>query len=83
MKGDCRAAPIGMSELLVRAPLPHLDKTEFLEYCCNFFGLENWPIGHASIHRNGLNSGEFCFKNGFAVLEQHLDDFFQVLAEFV
>src|SRR6266571_2218259 len=70
MHRHCGHAPIGVAELLVRAALADLPKTQPLE------------LRHDSRH-DGLDADEFGLKLRFAILEKESDDFLQVAVELV
>ena len=82
MHRDCGYAAIGVAELLVRAALADLPKTQPLEPCHHLAGLEDWWLGHNSRH-DGLDAYEFGFKLRFAILKEQRDDLLEVAVEFI
>jgi len=79
---DCRDPPVGVTELLVGAPLPDLSKAESLKQANDFPRLEDWRLGQLS-DCDRLNAHELRFKLRRPVLEEKRDDLSEVALELV
>lgn len=75
MKGDGRAAAIGMAELFVAAALTNFHESEVLEKCCDLARFENWNGSQGLGHPYGLDPDELRLDFGFTIFEQHRDNF--------
>jgi hypothetical protein len=62
-----RASTIGVTELLVGAPLPDLFKAESMEYRDHLARVEDRKLGHR-LRRHGLGANELRVEPGLAVL---------------
>ncbi len=77
-----RLATIGVPEPLVRTSLPHLGEPQRRQDRDNLMGLEDGD-GHGSAHLDRLYAHELRLQHGFAIFEQHGDDFAHILAQFI
>ncbi len=73
------ATTIGMCELLVGAALPDLSEAQSDQDRDDFARLENRKPRHLGGDR--LDPYEFALQLGFAILEEHCDDFTEVLGQ--
>ena len=68
-----------MSKLFVGTTLSNFAETEILQKPNDILRLQNRNTAHGSSDSDLLNSDEFGLKMRFAILEQHLEDFLQIL----
>jgi hypothetical protein len=82
MEGDSRGPSVRVPKLLVGSALPYLLEPEGLELADNFSWLEDGDLPHSG-DLDCLRADEFALKGRLAVLEEHFDDFPQVIPELV
>ena len=80
MKRNGRDPPIRVSVLAVRTTLADLNESKIGKYGGDLTGLQDWYIAHGLGDLNRLRPYELPFELWSAVLEQHGDDLFEVLA---
>jgi hypothetical protein len=79
-----RCAPaIGVAILFVGTALTNLNKPELLQYCNNFCRVEDRKVSHLSRDLYPLRSDELTVELGLAILEEHLDNFSQILIQLI
>lgn len=83
VKEDCRASAVGVPLLAMRASLPDLPKAKAFRQRSEFARFQDRDGARGLRDLDGLEAHELGLELGFAVLEQHGDDFTQVLLEFV
>jgi hypothetical protein len=83
MNGHGRHLALGVAKLLVRSALADFRESKALENCNNFSSLEGGDVSHGSGHGDCLDPNKPNLDLGFAILQQHGDDFLQVAIQFV
>jgi hypothetical protein len=78
MKGDGRTTTIWRSKLLMRSALPYLYETQRDKDGDNFVGLQDRNISHQSSDSNLMNANKLRFKDWFAILQEHGDNFLEI-----
>lgn len=78
MKGNCSRAPGTVTKLLVRTTLPDFDETKVAQDGQDLSRLQNWDISHGSRDGDVLHPNKFRFEDGFAIFQEHGNDFSQV-----
>ncbi len=81
MNGNRRATTIGMCKLLMGAALPDFGEAQSQKDGDDFARLENRKPRHLGGDR--FDPYEFALQLGFAILEEHFDDFTEVLGQFL
>jgi hypothetical protein len=79
MNGNRRATTIGMCELLMGAALPDFGEAQSQKDGDDFARLENRKPRHLGGDR--FDTYEFALQLGFAILQEHFDDFTEVLGQ--
>lgn len=76
MHRDSGDATVGVTELLVRSTLPHLDEPEAFETRYHFAWPQNGQGTHSAFLRDADRFGadELCFARRLAILKEHGDD---------
>ena len=72
-----------MPELFVRSALANLGESQLLNDANEFSCLENREFRQVSAYLYQLHADKLPFKWRLAILKQHLDDFLEILIEFV
>ena len=79
MNGNRRGTTIGMRELLMGAVLPDFSEAQSQKDGDEFARLESREPRH--LGGDGLDTYEFALQVGFAILQEHFDDFTEVLGQ--
>jgi hypothetical protein len=72
-----------IAKLLVRSMLADFGEAWFDENGDDFIGFEDGNIAHDSSDSDILNPNKLRFRHGFAIFQQHCNDFVQVAVEFI
>lgn len=81
MNRDGRGSTVGVAELLVGAALADFDEAQTREKRYDLTRLEDRDSGHLDDY--GVGPDELGLQLGFAVLEQHGDDFAKIRMQLV
>lgn len=83
VKRNRRAAPGTVAKLLMRTTLSHVHKAQPPQNGSDFGRLQNRSVPHVSSNADILYAHELRLEFGFAILQQHGNDFLEVEDEFI
>ena len=83
MKGDCSAPAIYVAILFVGTALTSFNKSELLEYRNNFGRFQDRKISHLSRDLYSLGSDKLTVEFRLAILEEHFNNFSQILVQLI
>jgi len=83
MNGHGRVPPVLMPKLFVRATLANLDETKRFEDNNDLAGLQNRKFVPSLGNCYGLGAHELTFQLWFALLQEHLNDLFEICVQFI
>lgn len=83
MKWNCCAPAVGVAILFVRTALTNFNKPETLQYCNNFGRFKDRKVSHLSRDLYPLRSDELTLEFRLAILEEHFNNFLQILIQLI
>ena len=83
MERDGRATSAVVAKLFVRPTLADLDEAEPLEDRNDLLGLKDREAAHRSGHGDVLDANELGLEDRFPVLQEHGDNFPQIVCQLV